>query len=120
MDQVDVLLDTELPIGSIATSLKGTGEPLALLVKCIEMFFQAALFNGNITSWDTSQVTDMTNMFTSAQSFNQDISDWDTLKVKGMDYMFAFQDLPAHDFSYWDVSNVVSEGNIVSDIVLTR
>ena len=45
-------------------------------------------FNGDISTWDVSSVTDMNVMFWKAQLFNCDISDWDVSKVTYMDYMF--------------------------------
>merc|ERR1712178_469621 len=45
-------------------------------------------FNGDISKWDVSKVTDMTSMFDSARSFNGDISKWDVSSVTIMDKMF--------------------------------
>ena len=45
-------------------------------------------FNGNISKWDTSKVTDMSYMFRES-SFNQDISKWDVSNVEEMNYMFC-------------------------------
>jgi len=45
-------------------------------------------FNGNIGSWDTAAVTDMSYMFQSATAFNQDVSNWNTGEVTNMRYMF--------------------------------
>ena len=43
---------------------------------------------GNISDWDTSQVTSMDEMFQGAASFNADLSQWDTSQVTRMDSMF--------------------------------
>jgi len=40
------------------------------------MFNGATSFNGDINSWDVSNVNNMFNMFNSATSFNQDLSGW--------------------------------------------
>ncbi|MCX6753436.1 MAG: BspA family leucine-rich repeat surface protein [Candidatus Nomurabacteria bacterium] len=52
------------------------------------IFFHASSFNGNISSWNVSHVTDMHYMFLGASSFNQDISSWDVSSVTTMEQMF--------------------------------
>ena len=52
------------------------------------MFDQSNTFNGDISTWDVSSVTDMSYMFNYATSFNQDISGWDVSSVTDMAYMF--------------------------------
>ena len=46
------------------------------------------VFNQDIGSWNTAQVTNMRFMFLSASAFNQDIGDWNTEKVTSMRDMF--------------------------------
>jgi hypothetical protein len=41
-----------------------------------QMFESATTFNQNISNWNVSNVTNMTNMFNVASSFNQDLSSW--------------------------------------------
>ena len=41
------------------------------------MFDGASNFNGDLSSWDVSNVINMSNMFESAISFNGDLSSWD-------------------------------------------
>jgi len=59
-----------------------------------------------VSSWDTSQVTDMTGTFYMAAKFNSDISKWDTSKVESMENLFC----GAHDFNHsigkWNVGKV--------------
>ena len=52
-----------------------------------EVFYELD-FNGDISQWDVSNVTDMSFMFSSYKSFNQDISKWDVSKVKKYDNIF--------------------------------
>ena len=40
------------------------------------MFREADAFNGDISAWDVSSVTDMYQMFYQASTFNQDLSSW--------------------------------------------
>ena len=47
-------------------------------------------FNGNISRWNVSNVTDMMAMFYNCKSFNQDISNWDVSNVTDMSSMFYY------------------------------
>ena len=46
------------------------------------MFRRAYAFNGDISSWDVGNVTNMQQMFQAATSFDQDIGGWNVSKVK--------------------------------------
>ena len=72
------------------------------------MFHYATAFNQDISKWDVSKVTDMTRMFRLANAFNQDIGDWDTGSVTDMSFMFEYAKSFDQDISGWDVSNVSS------------
>ena len=64
--------------------------------------------NHNISAWNVSNVTDMESMFLGATSFNQDISGWDVSSVTDMSYMFYSAESFNQDISTWDVSNVTN------------
>jgi surface protein len=53
------------------------------------MFTQFLSFNGDLSSWDVSSVTDMSNMFAGASSFNGDLGSWDVSSVTGLNWMFS-------------------------------
>ena len=50
--------------------------------------FQSAIFNGNISGWDTSNVKNMASMFRYNSAFNQSIGIWNVNSVTDMSYMF--------------------------------
>ena len=45
---------------------------------------------GNISSWNTSPVTDMSGLFANKNNFNEDISNWNTSFVTDMSGMFNY------------------------------
>ena len=78
------------------------------------MFSGATSFNGDISSWDVSSVTDMGSMFSGATSFNGDISSWDVSSVTDMGSMFSRATSFNGDISSWDVSSVTYMGSMFS------
>ena len=65
-------------------------------------------FNGDISMWDVSNVTNMEGMFNWCEKFNGDISKWNVSNVKNMSVMFNQCKNFNCDISKWNVSNVES------------
>ncbi|MEX2568424.1 MAG: BspA family leucine-rich repeat surface protein, partial [Cyclobacteriaceae bacterium] len=63
------------------------------------------LFNQKISSWDVSNVVDMSSMFY-CSDFNQNINNWDVGNVKNMNQMFSITHKFNQHLDSWDVSNV--------------
>ena len=65
-------------------------------------------FNGNVSAWDVSSVTDMHQMFEEAYVFDQSLATWYVSSVTNMNSMFY----EAHAFNQplaaWDVSSVTN------------
>ncbi|GEM_PF-1218049 len=75
--------------------------------------FNGSSFNGDISKWNVSNVTDMRSMF-SGSKFNGDISKWNVSNVTDMSYMFRNSQF-TRDISKWNVSNVADMDWIFSD-----
>ena len=69
-------------------------------------FGTKSTFNGDISKWNTAQVTDMLSMFSSASAFNQDIGSWNTGKVTNMSRMFAQASAFNQDIGSWNTAQV--------------
>ena len=57
------------------------------------LFSGSTQFNGDISNWDVSNVTDMSGMFLGLK-FNGDISNWDVSSVTNMEVMFKISKVP--------------------------
>ena len=62
---------------------------------------------GDINTWDTSPITNMSSLFQHKSSFNCDISNWDVSNVTNMSHMFRDNSGTSIPIGSWDVSNVV-------------
>jgi len=63
---------------------------------------QEPIFNGDLSGWDVSSVTNMSDMFYWS-IFNGDISGWDVSNVTNMIWMFSESQFIG-DISEWDAS----------------
>ena len=68
--------------------------------------FKETNYNGDISEWNTSNVTNMSWMFYYAESFNQPIGDWDVSNVTEMFGMFKYAKVFNQHIGNWDVSKV--------------
>jgi len=71
------------------------------------MFQNAGSFNGDLSTWEVSNVKTMANMFRGAASFNGDLSDWEVSKVEQMTGMFLnAKSFKGKGLSGWNTANV--------------
>ena len=78
------------------------------------MFNEAYDFDQDISSWNTSNVTNMSGMFNNI-SFNQDINYWNTSNVTDMSKMFNSNLTFNQNIGSWDVSNVTNMSQMFND-----
>lgn len=69
-------------------------------------FYNNNVFNQDISNWDTSKVTNMKDLFYSCYAFDQDISGWDVSNVTNMQAMFQNADALTSNLNTWDTSKV--------------
>ena len=108
---------------SVVTSLDATFHDASLFngdisswntsnVTTMRNMFKNTVFNRNIntsgSSWNTGSVTTMSGMFMSAGTFNQEIGGWDTSKVTNMYYMFGYSSDFNGDISSWNTTTVTN------------
>ena len=92
------------------TTFSAIDEPDLLSVTDMNFMFAWTPFNGDISWWDVSRVTNMSSMFKFSSSFNQDISWWNVSNVTNMTYLLYWATSFNKDLSWWDVSNVTLYG----------
>ena len=71
---------------------------------------------GNISNWDTSNVTDMEGLFLYNNDFNQNISNWDTSSVTNMSTMFEGTSFN-QPLNSWDTSSVTNMRRMFTDAI---
>ena len=89
---------TPIPFDNIVTTL---------VTNMSFMFYQVTSFNQLISSWDVSNVTNMSSMF-GGTSFNQTIGSWNVSNVTNMDRMFVGDHSFNQPIGSWNVGNVTN------------
>lgn len=76
-----------------------------------------ALVKADVSNWDTSNVTNMSNAFGACDYLEYlDVSKWDTSNVTIMNQLFGYsKKLRSMDVSNWDTSNVTNMNNVFTD-----
>ena len=72
------------------------------------MFSGCENFNGDISGWNVSNVTNMCGIFSGCKNFNGNIANWDVSKVTDMRGMFNHCEKFNQDISKWNVSKVTN------------
>ncbi|WP_127137614.1 BspA family leucine-rich repeat surface protein [Flagellimonas oceanensis] len=107
---INTRLITDMSFLSLGSSFNGdiSGWDVSNVTNMREMFRDATSFNGDISGWDVSKVTDMAYLFDNATSFDQNLSGWDVSNVTNMRDMFRAATSFNGDLSGWDVSSVTT------------
>jgi surface protein len=80
------------------------------------MFYEADVFDQPLSNWVFStQLNDIQYMFTRCISFNKDLSSWDVSNITNMSRLFEGCSLYNQDLSGWVVSQVTSCGTFSSN-----
>jgi len=97
-----------------ATSFNGdlSGWDTSSVTDMSGMFSYAASFEGaGLESWDVGNVTDMSFMFRAASAFNADIKEWATGKVSNMNRMFIEASSFNQNLGGWNIGAIDPENN---------
>ena len=98
--------------GANNMAYKATDSPdLSGVTNMFEMLFSAVAFDGDISNWNVSSVTDMSYMF-AATNFNWPLNSWDVSSVTHMNSMFFDAIHFNQDLHNWNVSSVISMHNM--------
>ncbi len=74
--------------------------------------FQDTAYNGNVSTWDTSAVSDMSATFYNDTAFNQDISAWNTSNVATFSGMFYNAHAFNKNIGGWNTVNATDMSNM--------
>ncbi|UKI58807.1 MAG: DUF285 domain-containing protein [Clostridium sp.] len=76
------------------------------------MFSSSKATTLDLSNFDTSKVTDMSEMFSGSQATTLDLSNFDTSKVTNMSLMFSYSKATVLDLGSFDTNNVTNMNKI--------
>ena len=117
IDKLKLMFSKEEDVSKVVTTLITDMSELFINAPTTSLPFQPLYveFNPDISSWDVSNVTNMSHMFGTEDiddyiliNFNKDISKWDVSKVTDMSNMFLSAAAFNQDIGSWDPSKVTN------------
>jgi len=80
--------------------------------------FVFSKFNGDISLWNVSNVTDMTRMFFDSENFNCDLSGWNVSKVLYMEEMFTnCKNFEGKGLKNWKTKNLINTKRMFKECI---
>lgn len=86
----------------------GVAAPPSTVKNLVGVFYNAASFNQDISSWKTGNVVSMVSGFRDTNAFNQPLNSWNTSKLVNLDYAFYNAKAFNQPLNGWNTSNVTS------------
>ena len=71
----------------------------------------------DLNTWDTSEVTDMSNLFKNRTTFNKPLNSWNTANVTNMSYMFFNCEKFNQPLDQWNTENVTNMSYMFNNCV---
>jgi len=103
----------------LCSKLTDVPDDLPSTVTTLEFAFNgASIFNDNISTWNTGNVSNMAYMFLDAPAFDQDISSWDVGNVVTMYAMFGRAYAFNQNLGSWDIGSVTNMGSMFLGLTL--
>ena len=101
-------IDYNKELGNILSSFNGDVSKwdVSGVTNMKEMFVYCKNFEGDVSQWDVSNVTNMESMFGECEKFQCNISDWDVSKVENTRCMFCGCKKFNCNLSKWDMSKI--------------
>lgn len=84
------------------------------------LFYNTAVFNQPLDTWDISNVTNLGYTFTNAQSFNQPLNNWDVSKVNSLYQTFNTATAFDQPLNNWDTGSVTDMTRTFSNTIFNR
>jgi surface protein len=94
--------------------LNDTSNTIRNLTNANSMFRESS-FTGDITNWDVSTVSDMSNMFRDNTTFNQDISVWTTSNLTNIEnILLNSASFDNKSINNWELSGITNSSNALT------
>ena len=120
INDIPIVSTSNMFTGSRAASIDLSSFNTSNVTDMSFMFYGNKSTSLNLSSFDTSNVTTMEGMFSGSKATSLDLSNFDTSNVTNMIGMFAESAATSLDLSSFDTSNVIYMGSMFAESAATN